>query len=330
MKTINDMFDGAVALLDTQVRNPAHGLVAMADAASFNNTFFSEPLTTYAQGWRDPSNLQAMLDFLFPPVQVARRFEFAQHDQSADFMVETDDERSLGADFKRVKYSGTLEQAKTANRGLTMFIDDDQVREIPNWQQLYTGRLLRRSLRNDLYRAVALLIAGASNTNKTWDAAADPDADGLQLVKSAGDLIGFNPNRIGFFGNALVQRLISLRASDTAGAFSSASISDPTAIARYWGAQFGMDISARVKSGTGKASVAGGNYVVAFYAEDGVGPEDPSATKRFWTPCGDGTQYRVYVRQVSEKLWAVTVERYNLLSVTSTLGLAKYTVSATA
>ena len=30
-------------------------------------------------------------------------FEFRKHDESADFLVDSDDERSLGADFKRVK-----------------------------------------------------------------------------------------------------------------------------------------------------------------------------------------------------------------------------------
>lgn len=212
---------------------------------------------------------------------------------------------------------------------MTLFLDDDQVRDIPNWQQLYTGRLLRRSVRSDLYRGVQLLVAAASNTNKTWGADADPDADGINLVKSCADEIGFNPNRVAFFGSALQIRLISLRAATAPGRAASATITQPDAIAQLWGSRRGMDISARIKSGTGKAGIAGANYVLPFYAEDGVGPEDPSATKRFWAPCGDGSTYRVYVRQVSEKVWALTVERYNLLTATSTLGLKKYTVSGT-
>lgn len=316
-------------MVDTQVSNPSHGLVAMADAASFNNTHFSEPLTTYAQGWRDPTNLQALLDFHFPAVQVPRRFEFRKHDESADFLIDTDDERSVGADFKRVKYTGSIQQSKTTNKGLTMFVDADEVEGMANWQQLYTGRLLRRCMRNDLYAAINLLIAGASNTNKTWDSAADPDADGIALVQASGDLLGFNPSRVSFFGSAWTKRLTSLRGKDTAGGFSSVALTTPDQVAQYWGAQRGMIVDARVKlpSESTKSKLGAGNYVVAFYAEDGVGPEDPSATKRFWTACGDGSQYRVYVRQFSEKLWAITVERYNKLVVTSTVGLAKYTVA---
>lgn len=313
--------------IDSQVAQPHHGLVAMADSGSFNNTHFSEPLTNYAQGWRDPSDLQAALDFLFPPVQVGRRFEFRKHDESADFLVDTDDERAPGADFKRVSYAGTIQNSKTVNKGLTMFVDSDEVGDFPAWQQVYTGRLLRRCLRNDLNSAVALLIAGAANTAKTWDANADPDADLIALVEAAGDLIGFNPSRLAFFGAAWTKRLTSLRAKASAGGFSSVALATPDQVAQYCGAQRGTNVTVRIKSGASKAKMGGGNYVVAFHAEDGVGPEDPSAAKRFFSPCGDGTPYRVYVRQVSEKLWALTVERYNKLVVTSTVGLVKYTIS---
>lgn len=315
-------------MFENEVATPVHGLVALPNAASFNNTFFSEPLTTYAVGWRDPSNLQALLDFLFPPVQVSRRFEYRQHGANDDFLVDTDDERAAGADFKRVTYTGSIQQAKTLNRGLTMFVDMDDVAEMPNWQQVYTSRLLRRCVRNDLYAAVTALIAGADNTAKTWDANSDPDADLLSLVDTAGTAIGFNPNRLAFFGNAWGKRLTALRAKTTAGGFSSVALTTPDQVAQYVGAERGENVTARVKlASAGSKSKLGGNYVIAFYAEDGAGPEDPSHSKKFWTPCQDGTMYRVYVRQHSEKLWAITVERYTRMVVTSTTGLAKYTIS---
>ena len=33
--------------------------------------YYSEPLTTYLVGWRDPSNIEATLDFIAPPVRRA-------------------------------------------------------------------------------------------------------------------------------------------------------------------------------------------------------------------------------------------------------------------
>lgn len=313
-------------LREIDISSPSHGLVCLANTASFNNTHFSEPLTTYAQGWRDPSNLQGFLDFLFPPVQVPRRFEFRNFGESSDFLYDTDDARSLGADFKRVKYTGSIQQSKTTNRGLTVFVDEDEVRDQPGWQELYTGRLLRRSIRNDLVTACGMIVAAADNTAKTWGSESDPDADLISLVDGAGDLIGFNPNRLAFFGAAWTRRISASRGKNTAGAIASLNLSTADQVAQYVGAQRGTVVNFRVKSDAGKGKVSG-NTVVAFYAEDGAGPEDPSHTKRFWSPCGDGTQYRVYVRQYSEKLWAITVERYVQLVVTSTVGLKKYTIS---
>ena len=44
------------------------GQVCLANESRFNTSFFSEPLTTYATGWRDPNHLEALLDFVAPPV----------------------------------------------------------------------------------------------------------------------------------------------------------------------------------------------------------------------------------------------------------------------
>src|SRR5687767_1152823 len=80
----------------------APGQLCLANESRFNSAFFSEPLTAYATGWRDASNIEAMLDFLAPPVQTGRRFEFKKGDNSEAFYSELDDVRALGADFKRV------------------------------------------------------------------------------------------------------------------------------------------------------------------------------------------------------------------------------------
>src|SRR4051812_7605082 len=79
------------------------GEVYLANESRFNAAFFSEPLTVYATGWRDPNNLEALLDFLAPPVQVGRRFEYKKADNTEAFLSEADDQRAIGADFKRVE-----------------------------------------------------------------------------------------------------------------------------------------------------------------------------------------------------------------------------------
>ena len=310
-----------------QVTSPAHGMTALAHADSFNNSHYSEPLTAYTQGWRDPENLDELLEFLFPAVQVGRRFEWYKHDEESDFLVDTDDSRAPGADFKAVRATGKMNLGQTTNKGLTMFVDMDQVSSIQNWQQIYTSRLLRRCKRNDLYGAIMLLAAAAGNANKTWGTASDPDADIMQMVSDAGDLIGFNPNRLAFFGNTWLKRVMAYRAQENEGAKSSLMLKDPSELATFVGAALGRNITARLKVDGAQKGKIGGNYVVAFYGENGVGPEDPSATKRFWSPCDGGGEYRVFVDQTNPKISKITVERYNTLVVTSQLGLKKLTVS---
>src|SRR5262249_37301075 len=153
------------------------------------------PLTHYATGWRDPNNIEDLLDFIAPPVQVGRRFEFKKADNTEAFLSDTDDARSIGADFKRVEYRGSSVNDKTLNRALTIRPDLDSVGDIPNWRELYTTRLLQRLLRSELRRAIDQLVNNATNVNKTWDASAgkDPDQDILTELIAAVDNAGVRP-----------------------------------------------------------------------------------------------------------------------------------------
>lgn len=318
---------------EADIATPEHGQIALANSASFNNTFFSEALTNYALGWKDGSDLQAMLEFLFPPVQVSRRFDFRSFGANDDFLYETDDARAVGADFKRVEYKGAIQSSKTVNKGLCLFVDLDEVAGMDNWEIVYTGRLIRRCMRNDLYTAIAALVAGATLSSKNWgptNTSRDPDADIMNLIDTSGDAIGFNPNRVAFLGNTWVKRALSYRALDTIGGRASAGLTTPSEVAQFCGAEQGMKIDHRVAaSKTGAKSKGAANNVIAFMADNGIGPEDPSCCKMFWSPCGDGSRMRVYSRQVSEKLHKLTVERYNRMVVTSTTGIVGHTITFT-
>src|SRR6188508_668097 len=91
--------------------NPA-GQICLANEARFTSAFASEPLTAYATGWADQNDIEKTLDFLFPPVQVSRRFEFKKADNAEAFLSETDDIRAIGADFKHVEYRGSTAMEK--------------------------------------------------------------------------------------------------------------------------------------------------------------------------------------------------------------------------
>ena len=310
---------------ETEIQ-PAHELICLPNAASFNNMFFNQPLTAYSQGWRDPSDLEAELEFIAPAVDVPRRFSWRKFGEKNDFLSESDDLRAIGGDFKRVKYDSELTDSRTINRGLTIFVDLDEVADQPDWEQRYTGYLLRRSVRNDLLTAAALLAASAANTGKTWDTQADPDADLMDLVDAAGDDTGINPNRIFMGANAWMKRVKAFRAQDNVAARSSAMMT-PDELASWLGIEKVHVSRTRYQStATAKAKIEGA-VVIAFEAGSGQIMEDPANIKRFVSRCADGNMRRVYRREVSEKLVAITVERYVRTQIVSTLGLKKFTIA---
>jgi hypothetical protein len=307
--------------------NPA-GQICLANEARFTSSYASEPLTNYATGWTDMNNIEKTLDFLFPPVQAPRRFEFKKADNSESFLSEADDIRAIGADFKHVEFKGTTALDKTFNKGLTIRVDLDQVAGMANWRELYTARLLQRLLRNELRRAISAVTAVATNVAKTWDTTngKDPDQDVLTEIANATDSSGVRPNRVLYGEGAWTKRLLSHRAQSTAGGYGSAGF-NLNELAAWFGVDAVKTSRERYQNSSTTKTKVLSDIVLLFFAEDGLTMDDPSNTKRFWTPVDGGGKYRVYEQPVSSKLVDLTVEHYSNVVVTSTTGLRTLTIS---
>ncbi len=309
--------------------NLAPGEIVLANEARFTEQYYSEPLTTFGVGYRDPADVEAELEFVAPRVPTARRFEFKKATNAEEFYSESDDIRAIGSDFKRVDYTGTSVNEKTHNKGLTMRVDLDQVADQPNWREVNTGRLVRRIWRNDLRRAVTVLAAAANNTAKTWDTTAlkDPDQDVLSDLVSAADVSGIRPNRILFGETAWMKRLLSLRAQNLAGQSTSSTLT-PAQLAAWLGVDEIRVSKARyASSATAKTKVVA-NLVLMFFAESGQSPDEASNIKRFVSAVEGGGTLRVYEQQVSAKLVDITVEHYSNIVITSSgNSIRKLTIS---
>lgn len=305
------------------------GLACMANASRFTEAHFSEPLTTYATGWRDQDGLQDLLDFIAPPVEVPRRFEYVQFTNPESFLSETDDVRAIGADFKRVEYTQAKATSTTPNKGLVYRVDLDNVDQNTNWRERIVSQLQLRILRNDVRRSMTLLSAAAVNTAKTWDTTAgkDPDQDVLTEVITSVGIIGIPPSNVLYDLTAWSKRVLSHRAQNTAGGFGSAG-SSVDEVASFVGLSRGTIARHQYQTGPAtKAGVAGGAIVLVFLANPMQSVEDPSNIKRFVTQTMGGTMVRVYEQQVNMKLIDITVEMYSRPLITSTLGIRKLTIS---
>ncbi len=308
------------------------GQVLFANSSRFLETYFSEPLTNYAVGWRDPNNIEASLEFIAPTVPVGRRFEWKAAANAEEFLSETiDDQRAIGSDFKRVEFTASDVTDKTLNKGLTYIADLDNVSG-PNWQNDKVAKLLRRLYRNEFRRGITALSGAATNTALTWDITAgkNPDQDLKNDLITATTASGIRPNRILYGDTAFNKRSLSYEGQTGSTAFGQvAALNLDQLAARLMVDKVMVSKERYQTSASAKAEIVS-NLVFAFFAEDGVDTEDPSNIKRFVSAFSaeqGGGLVRVYVQQISAKLVAITVEHYSKIIVTYPGGIRMWTIS---
>ncbi len=332
-KRVIDVINACAALSDRSF----HQALNVDDGApngrfeAFNDaigdTHFSEPLTNYAVGWRDPNNLDQLLSELAPEVQVGRRFEFREFINADEFLIDTDDERNPGASFKEVRYTSKLSTGRTVNRGLQVTLDWDEIDEMPNAEAVWTGRIMRRLIRSELYRALALLDAASTNAAKVWSAATNPDADLRAAVRAAADVHGQYPTTVLFGETAWGLRLDAYEAQNTPAAGVKAGYT-PQALASHLMVDRVLMNKARYASTATARTEMVGSKVYLYLAELGLGPEDPSNIKRFTSAVQGGGTRRVYRQELDGKRVRLSVEHYSTTKITSTLGILKRTITA--
>ncbi len=315
-----------------RVSDGAHERISMFNADLATESFFSQPLTDYAVGFSDMADLDAELEFFAPGVEVSNRFEYSLHDNAEAFLSDgDDDERPSKSDFKEVEYTESKVNAATVNRGLQITLDMDKLNGRSNWEEHYTQKLLRRIKRNQLRRGVALLSAAATNNAKTWDTTAgkDPDQEVIMDLIAGADLSGIKANRIGYSDTSWSKRQLAHRAQNTAGGFGSAALT-PEGLAGVLGVEKVLRSNARYTATASARSQVLGSLVLMFNATSGVDTEDASNIKRFYSmgaPEEGGGIYQVYSARISAKRHVIAVGHYELMKITSTLGIRKFTVS---
>jgi hypothetical protein len=309
----------------------AHERVTEANASLFDQAYFNEPLTNYAVGFRDTEDVEKQLEFYAPMVPTPRRFSYAVWDNAEEFLSADDDERPIGSDFKNVEYISSKVEAKTANRGLQICLDLDELDGMPNWEEVYTQQLLRRIRRNSLRRAVNLISGTATNSPLTWSAVAgkDPDQDILLELITCADAAGVRPNRVGYGDTSWSKRLLAHRFQASAGGFGSASLT-PEQLAGFLQVDDVQVTKARYTSSATARTQIVANLVLMFNAASGADTEDFSNIKRF-VSMGSADQgggpFQVYSQRVSAKRHILAVGHYELIKLTSTVGMRKGTIS---
>lgn len=297
----------------------------LANEARFTASNYNEPLSAYIVGWRDPENLEVLLEELAPAVPVGRRFEFKKGLNAEAFLSETDDVRAIGDFFKRVDYKGVSVNEKTLNKGLTIRIDKDEQLGA-GWQEQAAGRLKQRLLRNEVRRAFALINTAAHNTAKTWTTTQNPDGDLRASIALTRAATGISANKVFFAQDAWDARAACYESLNTpyagrAGAMTKEQLAN----------KLGVDLVEVVRaqyqsSASAKGQVQLALTILMLYGLSGVGKDDPSNVKRFVTDT-DAGRFKVYLREY-EKWTDITVEHYSNIVVVESSGIEKLTITA--
>lgn len=307
---------------------------ALGNEERFTSAYYSEPLTQYAVGWTDPENLEELTNFIAPRVPVGRRFEYKQAVNAEAFLSEIDDERAIGADFKQVEYQGSTVSSKTANRGLKYRLDLDEEGAGILTEELIVSRLIQRIRRNQFRRAVLALttLSAANNTAVTWtyNAGTNPNAQPNEDIRAQAQRAQIDS---GVYPNRLLMDLLSWNISRKTYAAQALSAGAITAYGMTIAdvcAQVGIDMGKVCKpvyqsSSTAKAYILG-QRSIAFYSQDNPTRDDPTNLKHFVTPAGDG-DFRVYRQPVGAKFVDITVEHYDNIVGTATVGINQLAVT---
>ena len=309
-----------------------NGHISLANESAFQNAFFSRPLTDFAVGYHNEEEpLQELLDFIAPPVQTTRLFQYdvANGKVAFEAAAKGEDERALMGEFKVVDWMDSKATGATKSKGLTTFIDNDILEEIPSKLEEKVATLKCMLLRADLIRANALLVSLATNTAKTWSSGTPtPDMDVKAAIKAARTALGQQPNRVLFGGGAWEARDTALAKQNTACAFAGLMRLESD-VARFYRVR-DIKINDLVYDlpGTGKTPIIADAKVFVFTGNTMPSTMDASNVKRFWSPVVGGGEWAVFVdRTHSAELTKVSVHHRSAILSPNAVGVQSLTIS---
>lgn len=310
--------------------NPAdlkHGQICLANDDLFTQETYQTEVTSFGIGYADPNRnrLSQLRDFLAPQRPGPRNALVTEYDETEPFEAvdPAKVKRSELGDFNSVKQrSSTKVARKIVNRGLTVVLDNDQLKDKPNWEQMHTQWLIDLLSRATIIEAIALYTAFAGASSLTWSTGTpNPDTDIIgKNINVLAPATGFKANRALYGEAATLLRREAYEAANTAGGFAGAAALADADIATRIGVDMARTNAERYNNNGSKDTFLG-SKVLLFSAIDAESPEDISNVVRHTSATDQGGDYAVYVQRMLKKTYIV-VENYELLATQHTSGAA--------
>lgn len=307
------------------------GMIALANDSLISSSLVQTELTEYAIGWARTNKLRELRNHLAPTrVRASRQVRVTSYVNADAFqsIAPAKRKRAIGADHADVSQPMLTKSVKTLdNVGLQICIDQDQLKEQPNLERIWTQWLIDILMRADTQEAISAIDAGAVSVSKTWSASTNPDYDVRFENKAGSDLSGIYANSAVFGDAAILVRMAAYEAAARAnGAAASAALNGDFA------ARIGVDrllINAERYSSSASARTEFiGQNVYLFTAIDSEPAVDPSNVVRLVNNASyGGGEYAVYSWDPSPKKRIIMVEAYSTFHTQHVLGIRKLPVS---
>ncbi|HEX3855958.1 MAG TPA: hypothetical protein VHY30_01535 [Verrucomicrobiae bacterium] len=328
---LNDAVCARLGILPTRdVGSLKHGQICLANDDLFSQETVQTELTTFGIGYADPNRnqLMSLLNYFAPKRPGPRNVLVTQYDETEPFEAvdPAKVKRAELGDFHTVKQrSSTKVARRVINRGLAIVLDNDQLKDKPNWEQMHTMWLIDLLTRASIIEVLALFAAFAPTANLLWNNVNNPDLDinstNIQVLALA---TGFKANRACYGEYATLLRRQAYEGSNNPGGYAGAANIDDAAIATRIGVATSRTNVERYNQAGVKDTFLG-SKVLLYTAIDGESPEDASNVVRHVSNTDLGGEYSVYVERKLKKT-IISVENYEVFATQHTSGAALLTV----
>jgi len=320
--------------LTNDINSVPAGTICLSNDSLLRQSENIEELTMFAASYDSMvgNGLARLRDFLAPPrpssSRIVRLTTYNENEpwETVDY---TKVKRGILADFSEVRQrTASKSDFQINNRGLSVILDRDELRDKPEWQQTHTKWLIDLLNRATVQEAISVYSTAALQTSATWDAAANPDLFLRNLILQLANTTGFYPQCAAYGDAAELARRKSYEVQLTAGSLARAQAITETDIATSIGvSQVLINAERYQSSATAKQELIGSN-VFLFTSVKDSGPMDPSnIVRHIVSGSGASGEYAVYVTEVGVKKIVLTVENYEYLHTQHTSGIAQVAVN---
>jgi len=324
----------AGVILSNDVSSLPTGTVCLANDSLLRGVEQIQELNLFAASYDSMvgNGLARLRDFLAPPrpsnSRIVRLTTYNENEpwETVDYNKV---KRGLLADFAEVRQRViSKSDFQINNRGLSVILDRDELKDKPEWQQVHTKWLIDLLNRATVQEAIAILQAAAITTGRTWDSASNPDLDIVNLLLVLANTTGFYPQNVAYGDAAHFKRQNAYESQLTAGSLARASQFTEEQLATALGVATVLINAERYQNTSpAKQELIGQNVLIFTSIKDTTPMDASNVVRHIVSGAGASGEYAVYITDLGIKKIMLTVENYEYLHTQHTSGIAWVPIS---